>query len=280
LPWLFRALACLPLPILHALGALLGLGALARGRYRAEVVGNLRQAGLYSPAMLARVAMELGKNLMELPYVWLRPYETVLSRVRYVRGWEHLETARARGRGVLLLGPHLGCIEVAGLHVSSRLMMTVLYRRPRQDWAHAMMSRGRNQGHIRMVEPGLPGVRALLASLKRNELVWVLPDQRASKGEGAWVPLFGRWTYMPTLIYRLRASSGATPLLMHCRRLSWGRGYGLEIAPLPELPDDIPAAMRVVNHAMETLIRGLPEQYLWSYRFQRRKPAPPEGPAL
>jgi KDO2-lipid IV(A) lauroyltransferase len=57
--------------------------------------------------------------------------------------------------------------------------------------------------------------------------------------------------------------------LFYCKRLSWGRGYRLVIEPLPELPADAYAAMRIVNHALEKSVRRLPEQYLWSYRLHR-----------
>jgi len=199
--------------------------------------------------------------------------------VREVRGWEHIESARAAGKGLIMLGPHLGSLELAGSYLAVHLPITVLYRRPRQAWVHTMMQVGRNRGQSHMVEPNLGGVRALLTALKRNEAAWVLPDQKANKGEGAWAPWFGRWAYMPTLLYRLAGSSGAKPLLFYCKRLSWGRGYRLIIEPLPTLPSETDVAMRIVNHALEESVRRLPEQYLWSYRLHRlyRGETPPEG---
>lgn len=263
----------LPLPLLHFLGALMGLLSLLRTRHRQGIAENLRQAGLYSPVLLIKTAMELGKGLTELVPIWLRPLDEVTGWVREVRGWEHVEAARSAdkggGKGLIVLGPHLGCLELAGLYLAARLPITALYRRPRQDWVHTMMQAGRNRGQAHMVEPNLGGVRALLTALKRNEAAWVLPDQKANKGEGGWAPLFGRWAYMPTLLYRLASASGAVPLLFCCERLSWGRGYRLIIEPLPALPSETDAAMRIVNHALEESVRRLPEQYLWSYRLHR-----------
>jgi len=271
------------LPLVHFLGALLGLLSLLRPRHRQGIAENLRHAGLYSTGRLIKTAMELGKGLTELVPIWLRPLEEVTGWVREVRGWEHVEAARCAekggGKGLIVLGPHLGCLELAGLYLAARLPITALYRRPRQAWAHAMMQAGRNRGQAHMVEPNLGGVRALLSALKRNEAAWVLPDQKASKGEGAWAPLFGRWTYMPTLLYRLASASGGRPLLFCCERLPWGRGYRLIIEPLPTLPSETDVAMRIVNHALEESVRRLPEQYLWSYRLHRlyRGETPPEG---
>lgn len=264
-----QLLARLPLPLVHFLGALLGLLSLLRSRHRRLIADNLRQAGFYSASMLIKTGMELGKGMAELAPIWLRPLEEVTGWVREVRGWEHVEAARQRGKGLIVLGPHLGCLELAGLYLAARLPITALYRRPRQAWAHTMMQAGRNRGQAQMVEPNLAGVRALLKALKRNQAAWVLPDQKANKGEGAWAPLFGRWAYMPTLLYRLAGASGATPLLFCCERLSWGRGYRLIIEPLPALPVEAESAMRIVNHALEMSVRRIPQQYLWSYRLHR-----------
>jgi len=230
---------------------------------------NLRQAGLYSPGLLTRAAMELGKGMAELVPIWLLPLESILAWVREVRGMEHVDAARTEGRGLVLLGPHLGCLELAGLYLAARFPVTAMYRRPRQDWVHEMMMHGRNRGLGNTVEASMRGVRGLLAALKRKEAVWVLPDQKANKGEGEWVPLFGRWAYMPTLLYRLAQSSGARPLLFFCERLPLGRGYRLVIAPLPDLPEEMGAAGERVNAIMETVIRSLPAQYLWTYRIHR-----------
>lgn len=276
---LLRLFSRLPLPAVHACGALLGLLGLLRRRHRRVIAQNLRQAGLYSPGLLARTAIELGKGITELVPIWLRPLGVVTGWVREVRGWEHVEAALGAGRGLIVLGPHLGCLELAGLYIAARMPITALYRRPRQDWAHAMMQAGRNRGRARMVEPNLGGVRALLTTLKRNEAAWVLPDQKANTGEGAWADYFGRPAYMPTLLYRLAGASGARPLLFWCERLSWGRGYRLVIEPLPALPRETEPAMGLVNRAMEDTVRRLPAQYLWTYRIHRRRrsEAPPSG---
>jgi KDO2-lipid IV(A) lauroyltransferase len=278
---LLALLARLPLPVLHALGALLGLLGLLRPRHRAILAENLGAAGLLAPGRLRGAAMELGKGTLELLPIWLRPLEQVTGWVREVRGWEHVEAARRHGKGIIVLGPHLGCLELAGLYIASRLPITALYRRPRQAWVHRLMQAGRNRGQAHMVEPNLAGVRALFTALKRNEAAWVLPDQRANTGEGVWAPFFGRWAYMPTLLYRLHAATGATPLLFCCERLPRGRGYRLDIEALPDLPADSGQAVRLVNGLLEERIRRLPAQYLWTYRLhrQRHDDTPPEGPA-
>lgn len=255
------------------------MAALLRPRHRRIMTKNLKQTGLFRITLLVASAREFGKNLLELAPIWLRPYSHILGWVREVHGWEHVEKALHQGKGILLLGPHLGCLELAGLYIASKIPVTALYRPPRQEWAHALMQTGRARGYLRMAEPNLKGVRALLTALRRNEAAWVLPDQSANSGEGQWVRFFGQWAYMPTLLYRLRAATGATPLIFTCERLGFGRGFKLLIHPLPDLPSDQVLAAALVNNEIEQLIRRVPSQYLWSYRLFRGHadaPPPPE----
>lgn len=276
---LLRLAARLPLPVLHALGALLGLIAHPFSDRSADLRANLRQAGLDRLTLRLRVAMHFGMGVLELLPVWLRPFPRCIALVREVHGLEHLETARASGRGVLALTPHLGCWELAGLYVASRMPIVELYRPPRQAWADRLMRTGRGRGLARLATPDVKGVRALLAALRRGEATGILPDQVASRGDGVWAPFFGRPAYTPTLAFRLARSTGAVPLLLFCERLRWGRGFRLWIEPLPPFPDDLEAAARRLNATLEALIRRHPEQYLWRYRRYKRPGDAPPPPA-
>lgn len=268
--FLLRLFSRLPLPVVHALGATLGLLALLRGRHRALLRENLTLASLYRPYCLLRAGMELGKGLAELPLVWLAPLPRVFGLIREVRGWEHIEAASRKGggRGIALLAPHLGCWEICGMFIASRLPFTALYTPPRQAWVHAMMRDGRERAGLKTVPPTTGGVRALLGRLKAGEATFILPDQSANRGEGLWIRFLGHPAYMPSLPYRLVASTGAVPLLVFAERLGWGRGYRLHIEPLPAADGEELAL--VASRAMSALIRRHAEQYLWTYRLFRR----------
>lgn len=277
--FLFALLAHIPLPVLHAFGSLFGLFALARPTHRRILRDNLARTGLAGRVGLAAVAAGLGRGAVEVVAIWLRPLAEVTALVREVRGLEHLEAARRRGKGLLLLAPHLGCWELAGIWYGARHPMTALYRPPRQAWVHAMMKAGRERGQIRTVPPDRSGVKALLAALKRNEAAFILPDQVANRGaEGVWIRFFGQPAYVPALPYRLAASTGAAVLVLVCERLPGGRGYRLHIAPLDDLPEDAAEAATRVHAAIADHVRALPDQYLWSYRYFRRKRSQPPLP--
>lgn len=275
-----RLLAALPLPVLHAL-AWLGGTILSPWRRRAhEVSDNLRQAGLDRPGMTRRANIGVAKMLVESLAVWLRPFPKAMTLVREVRGWEHVEAARAAGKGIIALEPHLGNWELGGLYLGQFLPVTFLYRPAPQAWADELTRMGRERGGVRLATPDMKGVRAMLQALKHGEGVGVLPDQVASKGDGVWAPFFGRPAYTPTLAFRLMQSTGAVPLILFCERLAWGRGFRLHVLPAPAFAADPAEAAGQLNRFLEDLIRQYPDQYLWTYRRYKRPggaPAPEES---
>lgn len=266
---IFRLIALLPLRTLHLLGTLVGHATFAMSRgYAARTEENLRQSHLatdekHFAALLEQTISEAGKGMVELPWVWSRPLEQVCATVQSCRGWEHMEAAHARGKGIILLTPHWGCFEVVGLYIGQRMPLTCLYRSPRQDWLEKIMRAGRERGLAKLATADVSGVRVLYKALRRGEAIGLLPDQVPSQGEGEWVDFFARPAYTMTLSGRLAQSSGATVLLAFAERLPRGAGYALRIEPLPlDFSKPVPPQ---INAALERVIAISPAQYLWSY---------------
>lgn len=280
---LFDVLARLPLSVLHRIGALLGWVAyLWSGRYAARLRENLRHAGVAHSEgefrkLLRANVREAGKGVMELPWVWRRPLEEVLTGVKQCHGWEHVEAALAQGKGVIALTPHLGCFEIISLFIASRQPITTMYRPPRWKFLDQLMLEGRKRGQTTLAPTDLGGVRQLLKTLKQGGIIGVLPDQVPGNGEGEWVPFFGRPAYTMTLIGRLIQSGGAAVVMCNSERLPHGEGYALHFVPLAI--DTAVSIPQQINAALEKVIRTSPEQYLWSYNRYKvpRGALPPEA---
>jgi Kdo2-lipid IVA lauroyltransferase/acyltransferase len=259
---LFRAFALLPLPLLHAVGAAVGwISFLSSASYRRRFLENARQAGLGLAQVLPAVA-EAGKLLAEMPRLWFgRPVELQWE------GAELIDAARAAGRGIVFLTPHLGCFEATAQGYAARYgRITVLYRPARKPWLRDLVDTSRERANLATAATTMAGVKQMLKALKAGEAIGLLPDQVPPSGLGVWAPFFGREAYTMTLSARLAQQTGATLLLAWGERLGWGRGYRIhlrqwpgEVAPQPE------AAAAQVNMQMERLIRECPQQYLWGY---------------
>ncbi|MDZ4123893.1 MAG: lysophospholipid acyltransferase family protein [Hydrogenophaga sp.] len=278
--FLFVLLSKLPLPMLHAVGWLLGwLSFLLSGRYRRRLLDNVRQGGFSLSVALVSVG-EAGKMVAELPRLWLgRPVRV---------GWEgaaHIEAAQAHGLGVLYLTPHLGCFEITAQALAERfgerMPITVLYRPARQPWMRDLVANARNRPGLHTAPTTLAGVKQLIKALKSGQAVGLLPDQVPPAGQGVWAPFFGRDAYTMTLSARLVHSAKAQPVLIWGERLSWGRGFLVHVRPFDPahtapMSTDATQAAQQINHAMEDLVRECPQQYLWSYA-RYKKPAVADG---
>ncbi|MBC2768864.1 lysophospholipid acyltransferase family protein [Pusillimonas minor] len=274
--FLLRLLASVPLPVLHAIGRVAGRLVYALpGKYRDRLQANARQAGYNSPAFARAAAAQAGAMIMELPKVWLRNTEC-LSKVVTDED-EVVKAALAEGRGILYLTPHLGCFEITARYLTQHGPITVMFRPPRKPVLAPVMDAARNTSGVKAVPANMQGVREFVRALKRGEAVGMLPDQVPTQGDGVWAPFFGRPAYTMTLAGKLAAQTGVAVILMAGERLPKGKGWRLHYSRLPEpLPTDAAGQARLINAAMETLIRKFPTQYLWSYkRYKVPEGAPP-----
>jgi KDO2-lipid IV(A) lauroyltransferase len=266
---LFELLSYLPLWLLHRMGVLLGWAAYRlSGSYASRLRENMelewhgRLENALQTLIRANIA-ESGKGISELPWVWRRPLEQVLAKVRECHGWELVEAALSRSKGLIILTPHIGCFEVIGLYVGVRMPITCMYRVPKLAWMDRVVRQGRERGQMKLARADIGGVRTLLKALKRGEVIGILPDQVPSHGEGEWVEFFGRPAYTMTLVTRLLEASGAAVVMCVAERLPGGAGYDLRFTQL-ELSADVPVTLQI-NRAVEAAVNAFPTQYLWSY---------------
>ena len=278
--FLFRLLALVPLPVLHAIGRLAGRVIYALpGKYRERLQGNARQAGYTDPTFAGEAAAQAGAMIMELPKVWLRNTESlgkIISDDDAV-----VEQALAEGKGILYLTPHLGCFEITARYLTRHGPITVMYRPPRKAVLAPVIENARNTSGLNAVPANMQGVREFVRALKRGEAVGMLPDQVPAQGDGVWVPFFGRNAFTMTLAGKLAAQTGVAVIMTAGERLPHGKGWRIHYIRLPEpLPADTAAQALLINQTMETLIRRFPTQYLWSYkRYKQPAGAPPPPPA-
>ena len=266
----------LPLPIIHAIGAIFGWLAYGFSSKHKRILN--KNIALYHPvqdkkSLLNQNIVETGKTFFETFPIWLRSHAAVLSLVKNCTGWQHVETALAAGKGIIFLTPHLGCFEITSLYYGSKHPMVVLYRAPRQRWLLPLIEVGRQRGKVTLAPANNIGVKLLLQALKRGEAIGMLPDQAPFEGEGDWAPFFGKPAYTMMLASKLAQKTGAQVLMAFGERLSCGQGYHIHISPIAQGGIATPTLM---NAEIERVIAQKPTQYLWSYdRYKARHQALP-----
>lgn len=281
---ILQAIAALPLPLLHALGSLLGrVLYYASPRVRARLRDNIdtsKIAGSYqlSQALVKQSAAESGKGMLELAIAWCREPDYMVSLVKHCYGWEHVEAALAEGKGLIFVTPHLGSYDIAGRYLSARLPfpLTAMYKPPKLAWLGPIMNEGRVRGNGKTAPATPAGVRILMKALKSGEATIILPDQVPGGGEGVWAPFFGRPAFTMSLLPRLAQMQGVTVLWFAGERLPDGQGFAVHIQPQTQpFNGDKAQDGAILNQQVEQLIRRWPAQYLWSYnRYKRPAGAP------
>lgn len=273
---LMAAAARLPWPLQRGLGR--ALGALLRmvlASRRAVAERNLELCfPELDPADRSRLLRAhfaaLGTGLFEFARAWwgsLAP----LRRGLEIHGLEHLQAARAAGRGVIVVSGHFTTLEVCGRLLCDHVPLAGMYRphaEPAMEWA---VLRGRS----RYAEKMFPkrDVRGVVRHLKRGGLLWYAPDQDPSQGDAVYVPFFGQPAHSLNSTHQLARLSGAAVVLFgHYRRPDGG--YTLRLhPPMADFPSaDASADTARVIAGIESMVRDAPAQYLWVHRRFKRQP--------
>jgi KDO2-lipid IV(A) lauroyltransferase len=253
-------------------GAALGrLGYRVAGRSRDRALANLSLA--YGDSLtttqrrsLVRAVFEhFGKTTVE----FLRaPALTTdaLSALVTCEGWDHVEAARERGRGVILSSGHIGNWEIMGRYMARvrGLAITVVARDPRNPALAAYLRRMREDAGFAVLSKG-ESARDLLKVLKRGEEVIILSDQNSGD---LFLPFFGVPAGTAAGPASLALHTGAAIVPVFCLRNPDGT-FRLVCHPLVVAEStgnrdaDVTRIMTEVNRLLEATIRQHPDQWLW-----------------
>lgn len=282
---LFRLLSLLSLRNAQGLGRVLGGIAWKLGGRSVETTRRNLQACYpeLSPDEVERLGrqslQETGATALEIPLMWEWPAERCLSLIREIDGEELLEDYKAGNQGLLLLAPHLGNWELAGLFFASRYEMAALYSPPNQPGFEAYMKAVRSRSGSELVATDRRGIIRLFSILREGGVVGILPDQTPRREGGEFAPFFGIPVITMTLASKLVHKTGARPLVTYAQRLPDARGFEIVIREVgPEMASkDMTESLTALNRSVEKCIADVPAQYQWEYKRFRRT-APGEKP--
>ncbi|TAN02852.1 MAG: LpxL/LpxP family Kdo(2)-lipid IV(A) lauroyl/palmitoleoyl acyltransferase [Rhodanobacteraceae bacterium] len=223
-------------------------------------------------ALRREATREMGRMLGEFALGWFAS-DAKLARLHVeIEGLEHLEAARAAGRGVLMVGGHFSHLELCARLISRRIRIAGMYRRMDSDVFEYEVLRARLAYADAMFDKDQ--LRATVKYLKHGGTVWYAPDQDMRGKDCVFAPFFGVAASTITATHHLARLSGAVVMPFFHRRTRDG-GYVLRLeAPLEDFPsDDVIADTTRVNAAIERMVREAPAQYLWAHKRFKTRPA-------
>lgn len=221
-----------------------------------------------------------GMTALEIPLMWEWPVQKCLDLVQDTQGLELVDNALATGKGLILLAPHLGNWELAGLYFSSKYKMASLYSPPNMEEFEDYMIKVRSRVGAELVRGDRRGLMRLISILKEGGVTGILPDQSPRGKTNAFAPFFGTDVRTMTLVAKLMQKTEASALITYAERLPGAQGFRIVIDKAdPDLAHQDPVvAATALNKSIEALIRRSPEQYQWEYKRLRHRPAGERNP--
>ncbi len=217
----------------------------------------------------------LGRSFIEIVRINCGTGRRILERT-VVKGMEHFEKARAKGKGVFLITGHCGNWELLAILASYRVApISVVVRPLNNPYLNTFLVKARSRFGNKLIDKK-GALRAILGTLKDGGCVGILMDQAVLPEEGYVTEFLGRgaWTTkMPALLAR---KTGAPAVAAFIRRTESGH----EITVHPEVVlssnSDPEEAMKEdtkrFSGFIEDYIRENPSQWLWMHRRWKRVP--------
>lgn len=263
----------------------LGLGFLAFHVLPKERNRAIRQLSFalgeeYGRSAICKIALECFQSLalsgMECLMMQHMQKEEILGLVE-IQGWEHVEEARARGKGAIFVTGHLANWELCAVYVALRgLPMNVVARRIYVEGLDRKLVSMREAMGVKTLYRD-QSMRIMLRCLERNEFLGILPDQDVRRVGGMFVEFFGRPAYTPVGPALLALASGAP--LMLARDIRIGTRHLITVDP-PIYADgkaprqeEIRRLVSLYTKRLEEFIRENPGQWVWMHRRWRTRPS-------
>ncbi len=284
--WLFRIVAALlyVLPIRFGLKAGQAIGRLVFYGLKSEreiTLSNLNLAfgdtkSQKEKKVIARQVFEnLGKNFVEI--VSLSKFNRAnIDRYIKCRGLEIIEGLISKGKGGIVLSAHFGNWELMAHYFAIKgYSVNVIARRVRLEHFERFLDRIREHNRVKILYRDA-SAKDVIALLKKNEFIGIMPDQDMDSVSGVFVDFFGRKAYTPDGPSVLNLLTGAFIIPCFIVRKRFGHEVviegPLELAAGGDREKDILENTRRCSMAIEGYIKRFPSQWVWFHRRWKTLP--------
>lgn len=280
---LFSSLALLPRALAIRAGS-----ALARSAYL--VSGKLRRIGELNLAfafpemsprerkLLLRDSMvNLGRHLGEFSRFSTITPEALRETID-CEGLDHLDAARARGRGVIMITGHLGAWEMASFALSAfGYPFDFLVRRIENPAIERLIENIRTRFGNRTIDKR-GAARSMLTTLRTGGMLGLLVDINVVRNKGIFVDFFGVPASTTFIAAKLALRTGAAVVPIFApwedrrQRFVIHIGKPLTIERSGDEKEDIRQLTSSFTKIVEDNVRRYPDQWLWIHKRWRTRP--------
>jgi KDO2-lipid IV(A) lauroyltransferase len=181
-----------------------------------------------------------------------------------MEGLEHVETALARGHGVLFATAHLGNWELSAFAFALlNRPLSIVVRPLDNPLIDAFVERTRRLSGNKCIGKR-DYVRGILQALSRNEMVGALVDQHDQ--DGVLIDFFARPARTSTGIARFAAKTGAAVIPGFALWSAEEQKYILRFLPEVVISGVVEHDTQNIHRQIEAMIREYPDQWMWIHR--------------
>lgn len=273
---LIRGIAWLPLPLVRGLGAVLGwlLYVLVASRRRVVMTNLTLCFPQWSDdelrAQTRRVFIRFAQSWLDRGWLWHAP-EAVLRRRLVLEG----DLGALEGSTpTVLFAPHFMGLDAAwtALTLCIPRRFATIYSPQMNADADAWIYAGRQRFGAPEMVARLDGVKPIVAALRANEPLYLLPDMNFDPSESLFVPFFGVSACTIPSLSRF-AKLGRAQVLPVVTQMT-PRGYLVRVlSPWADFPsEDLVADTTRMNRELESYISPDPSQYYWVHKRFKDRP--------
>lgn len=215
----------------------------------------------------------LGRSLMEVCRLYHGRGLDIINNIE-LRGREHYEAARAKGKGMILLTGHCGNWELLALGLSSIFDegMSVVARRQNNPYLNQMVEKMRMRyNNTVLYKQG--ALKGILSAAKKNRLVGMLADQAVFEADGALIDVLGRkaWASKAPVIIAQKSGAPLLPTFIHRE----GKRQIITFYPAHIFSGDmteegVRRESQAVSRYVENYVVAHPTQWYWVHRRWKR----------
>ncbi|NWD76907.1 lysophospholipid acyltransferase [Pseudomonas gingeri] len=225
--------------------------------------------------LVGRSLMGIGKSFTESACAWIWPAHRSMERVREVEGLDILKEALASGKGVVGITSHLGNWEVLNHFYCSQCKPIIFYRPPKLKAVDELLRKQRVQLGNRVAASTKEGILSVIKEVRKGGAVGIPADPEPAETAGVFVPFLGTTALTSKFVPNMLAGGKAVGVFLHALRLPDGSGFKviLEAAPEAMYSTDTETSAAAMSQVVARYVRAYPDQYMWSMKRFRRRPA-------
>lgn len=223
--------------------------------------------------MLMQHYRVFGATMVDLGSIWWSSQERLSKLIECPDETRYKEMAS--NNKIILFTPHVVALDAGGRVIARNGKGVTMMKRDKNELLSWQLYQSRSRFNGAMIVMRDQGLKTMLRAVKDGKPLYYMPDEDFGDAKfTVFAPFFGVQTSTINMLARLAKLTGAicvpcmTRLDLNTGRYTFLVGEALTHYPSGDELQDVAS----MNHAMESMLRQAPEQYMWTFKWFKTRP--------